>query len=511
MPDHREMITKHSVQLWLGFFISTTLALGCSTPGVNQPPSSSLGQRNPTQVLDEPHVHGEQAIADLANDKILVDAYLSRGPDADATLMNEMRAQLSIVSTTQKLASSFDLMVSQLQQAGTTVDTEQLNRSQLYCELWENSEFLMGAEARLQAVQTQLLTRGRQSDYDWYLALFRANFGDSPAELMAKAQMIRVLNDNHANVCQHRTPCLRFTDFPGRPLGPFDPLNDQEMLDFKNAMLPRLALSNARDLYQRPGECYQQATRSPNSTGTFDWGQRNHTGRGQPKGTFIVTYDDGPHPKYTQAIASLWANARLAKPTFFWLAENAQKYPSIVEELHRNGFEVACHSHSHPDIGNIAKATSFANLSKLNRSHFSGQATVATSRFESWKSEVLDHQIVGSSKILSDIVTLRTGKAYSVKRFRLPFGSGVKNAAIGARLQQSNVSHYFWAVDSLDWQDRNPASIVQRVREQMTATGKGIILFHDIHKQSYEATQLLIQQTQSNAGIRYVTLTEAGL
>ncbi len=52
--------------------------------------------------------------------------------------------------------------------------------------------------------------------------------------------------------------------------------------------------------------------------------------------------------------------------------------------------------------------------------------------------------------------------------------------------------HVFWNVDSLDWQDKDPASILARVKKLMAAEKRGIILMHDIHPQTVEAVKLLL-------------------
>jgi peptidoglycan/xylan/chitin deacetylase (PgdA/CDA1 family) len=44
-----------------------------------------------------------------------------------------------------------------------------------------------------------------------------------------------------------------------------------------------------------------------------------------------------------------------------------------------------------------------------------------------------------------------------------------------------------WTIDSLDWADPIADSITQRVLSQVAAAKKGILLMHDIHKQSVAA------------------------
>ncbi len=53
-----------------------------------------------------------------------------------------------------------------------------------------------------------------------------------------------------------------------------------------------------------------------------------------------------------------------------------------------------------------------------------------------------------------------------------------------------------WNIDSLDWADPVPESIAMRVLHQINEQHKGIILFHDIHKQSVLALSPVIEELQ---------------
>ena len=72
--------------------------------------------------------------------------------------------------------------------------------------------------------------------------------------------------------------------------------------------------------------------------------------------------------------------------------------------------------------------------------------------------------------------------------------------------------HVFWNVDTLDWQDKDPDSIVARAQKQMKTEGHGVILFHDIHPQSVIASKKLVEWTKTLKGteneIRWVTIPE---
>ena len=60
-------------------------------------------------------------------------------------------------------------------------------------------------------------------------------------------------------------------------------------------------------------------------------------------------------------------------------------------------------------------------------------------------------------------------------------------------ISENGLIHIFWNVDSLDWQDKDPESIKERVVNQMKVQKRGVILFHDIHQQSLVASKLILQ------------------
>jgi peptidoglycan/xylan/chitin deacetylase (PgdA/CDA1 family) len=70
------------------------------------------------------------------------------------------------------------------------------------------------------------------------------------------------------------------------------------------------------------------------------------------------------------------------------------------------------------------------------------------------------------------------------------------------------LDHFFWRVDSLDWQDHNPESIRDRVVTQMNAVKKGIILFHDIHPQSAAAAKLMTDYFLKNPSVKAVPVSD---
>lgn len=193
----------------------------------------------------------------------------------------------------------------------------------------------------------------------------------------------------------------------------------------------------------------------------------NITGNGFPANTWSITYDDGPGGKTSPTVLQNLQNHGY-KATFFMLAQQVKALPTISKSIADAGMDIACHSFSHPQV---------PKLGPQGRQHEIAEAK-----------QVIEKQL---------------GK--TVKLFRLPYGAGVSVAAVRQMIADNNMIHVFWNVDTLDWQDKNPQSILARALKQMSAHKGGVILFHDIHPQSVIASNLL-QDHFKKAGINTCTV-----
>ena len=60
----------------------------------------------------------------------------------------------------------------------------------------------------------------------------------------------------------------------------------------------------------------------------------------------VLTFDDGPDPKYTPKVLDLLDRAE-AHATFFVIAKKAEKYPEIVRDMIARGHTVGLHAYEH--------------------------------------------------------------------------------------------------------------------------------------------------------------------
>lgn len=186
----------------------------------------------------------------------------------------------------------------------------------------------------------------------------------------------------------------------------------------------------------------------------------NISGGTFPKNTWSLTFDDGPGKTTEQLVTNLLQ--KKVPATFFMLAKQVETFPKTVSRINNEGFDIASHSYTHAQLTKVGPAQ-------------------------------LEKEIGGSKK------TIEAAIGKPVKLFRLPYGAGVSVSNVRAKIAEHNMVHVFWTVDTLDWQDKNPSSILVRALKQMNGSGSnsGIILFHDIHSQSVTASTMLMDYFNS--------------
>jgi len=73
-----------------------------------------------------------------------------------------------------------------------------------------------------------------------------------------------------------------------------------------------------------------------------------------PAARLHLTFDDGPHPRYTPQILDVLARYQ-ATATFFVVGSSAAAYPEMIERIVREGHTLANHSWSHESLDGISE------------------------------------------------------------------------------------------------------------------------------------------------------------
>jgi polysaccharide deacetylase family sporulation protein PdaB len=152
-----------------------------------------------------------------------------------------------------------------------------------------------------------------------------------------------------------------------------------------------------------------------------------------------LTFDDGPHSKYTPQILKLLAKYN-AKATFFVTGERVELYPDITRQISNAGHEIGSHTFSHPRLASISEK----NL----------------------KNEL---------RLTENVVERITGKHIALFR---PVGGYYNDLVVNTAAKEGyRVILWSWNHDSKDWQKPGFHRIVMNVI--LDIKPGNIILMHD--------------------------------
>src|SRR5262245_5850477 len=170
----------------------------------------------------------------------------------------------------------------------------------------------------------------------------------------------------------------------------------------------------------------------------------------------VLTFDDGPLPRYTNGVLDSLASDCL-KATFFMLGHIARADPWIVRCVYDEGHTVANHTQYHP----IRKMS----VDQAAREIEEGFASLRNA--------------TGDSQAVSPF-------------FRMP-----------GLLRQKSVEQYLaargdmtWSADFLadDWTRINDSEVARRAISRLEARGRGILLLHDIHARTVLALPEILNE-----------------
>ena len=184
-----------------------------------------------------------------------------------------------------------------------------------------------------------------------------------------------------------------------------------------------------------------------------------------PPKTIVLTFDDGPHASYTDEIAAILKQYNV--PAVFF--EVGQSVGSV-------------------DAQGVVKLNKNAQTSKrlLAAGYALGNHSFSHALLSKEKGDALYAEIGQTDQLLKAI---DAGRA---PLFRFPYGA--KNREGMAILSKLGLHSVMWNIDSLDWADPVPNSIIARVMSQVQKEQRGIILFHDIHDRAVKALPAILDK-----------------
>ncbi|MFJ8457400.1 glycosyltransferase [Bacillus paramycoides] len=199
---------------------------------------------------------------------------------------------------------------------------------------------------------------------------------------------------------------------------------------------------------------------------------------GKPNGKQVVlTFDDGPDPKYTPEILDILKENKI-KAAFFVLGENAQLNSSIVKRIYDEGHEIGNHTFKHPNVANTSLLRTKVELNTTQR---------------------LIQEITGHSTVL----------------FRPPYEADANPNSSNEilpilRAQNMNYTMVAEKVDPEDWAMPSTNELVKRALNPIYKGEGNVILLHDAggnRTHTVEALPMIIKDLKKH-GYSFVTISD---
>ncbi|WP_330593404.1 MULTISPECIES: polysaccharide deacetylase family protein [Lachnospiraceae] len=175
-----------------------------------------------------------------------------------------------------------------------------------------------------------------------------------------------------------------------------------------------------------------------------------------------LTFDDGPHPYYTELLLDGLAERRV-KATFFLLGANIEGREDVVKRMAEEGHLIGNHTYYHVDINSLTEAEACREITETGR-------------------------------LIAEI----TGQP--VEYIRPPYGNWNKSLECDVIMLP-----VFWSLDTLDWKLKNTEQIVKKVLGEVEEND--VILMHDSYATSVEAALRIVDELKAQ-GYEFVTVEE---
>lgn len=153
--------------------------------------------------------------------------------------------------------------------------------------------------------------------------------------------------------------------------------------------------------------------------------------------TVALTFDDGPHPRYTPRVLDVLKRHRV-RATFCVTGDNVGRYPHTTRRIRNEGHRICNHTRNHPDMATLSSAAA--------------------------RRQVLDTQRQ---------VQRTTGVTPTT--FRFPYGSS--NARVRSVVRDCRLRILGWTVDTGDYLRPPARTITARVVGNVRPGA--VVLMHD--------------------------------
>lgn len=180
-----------------------------------------------------------------------------------------------------------------------------------------------------------------------------------------------------------------------------------------------------------------------------------------------LTFDDGPHPKYTSEVLDV-LKEKGVRATFFTVGYRAETLPHLILKARNQGCGIGNHTYNHKDLTKMSDADVVSDLEKC-----------------------------------SEIIKSITGSYPTV--YRPPFGNINKAKETCISTKGIEMKKVMWDIDSADWRTKDVNTVVRNVCRD--AKDGDIILMHDFYPQTVKALPLIIDKLREK-GFEFVIFEE---
>lgn len=181
--------------------------------------------------------------------------------------------------------------------------------------------------------------------------------------------------------------------------------------------------------------------------------------------TIALTFDDGPHPKFTPHLLAV-LNQYHVRATFFVVGKMAERYPLLVRAEAAAGHDIGNHTYDHVNLAHQTPAVIDAEWARC-----------------------------------SDVLRRELGRA---PHFCRPPGGDIDSAVVQSAFRHG-MRTVMWTSDPGDFARPTPEVIYQRLLKRVS--NGGIILLHDGIPETVAILPRFIEELRAE-GYTFVTLSE---